>query len=144
MLLGGRRRSEIGNRLRDTIRNSGACPWVRQASWAQGWFSVMGRRRRIASISSRSGREPRWARSAWRTRLPTLSAWVSRKAADRRFKNQQHDQGQATPVGDKSSLHRLLLSGFRFVGYNQPLTSATGQGDLRCPPTNNARTVIGW
>ncbi len=36
------------------------------------------------------------------------------------------------------------LSGFRLVGYNQPLTSATGQGDLRCPPTNNARTVIGW
>ena len=36
------------------------------------------------------------------------------------------------------------LSRFQFAGYNQPLTSATGQGDLRCPPTNNARTVIDW
>jgi hypothetical protein len=25
------------------------------------------------------------------------------------------------------------LSGFKPAGYNQPLTSATGQGDLRCP-----------
>jgi hypothetical protein len=38
----------------------------------------------------------------------------------------------------------MQLSGFRFVGYNQPLTSASGPGDLRCPPTNDARTVIGW
>lgn len=40
------------------------------------------------------------------------------------------------------------LSGFRFVGYNLPLTSATGQGDLRCPPNeqcpNCHRLVADW
>jgi len=36
------------------------------------------------------------------------------------------------------------FSGSQPGGYNQRLTSATGRGDLRCPPTNNARTVINW
>jgi len=40
------------------------------------------------------------------------------------------------------------LSGFRFVGYNLPLTSSTGQGDLRCPPNeqcpNCHRLVADW
>jgi hypothetical protein len=34
------------------------------------------------------------------------------------------------------------LSGFPIVVYIQALTSATGQGDLRCLRTNNARIVI--
>jgi hypothetical protein len=36
------------------------------------------------------------------------------------------------------------LSGFQLADYNRLLTSETGQGDLRCPPTNNARIVIDW
>ncbi len=54
---------------------------------AAGWrFAgsgpVLGRWWRIASISSRSKREPRRARSARRIRLRTLSGWVSPKAID--------------------------------------------------------------
>src|SRR5271157_3241932 len=48
----------------------------------QGRFSVFGRWWRIASISPRSIRKPRRARSDRRIRLRTPSGWVSPKAAD--------------------------------------------------------------
>jgi hypothetical protein len=36
-----------------------------------------------------------------------------------------------------------VLSPLTFAAYNRPLTTATGQGNLRCLPTNDAGTVIG-
>ncbi len=53
-----------------------------RGGFAGSGFPDFGWRWRIASISSRSGREPRRVRSARRIRLRTLSGGVSPKAAD--------------------------------------------------------------